>query len=482
MMTDIKSGAVTADFIFVHSLSRFFRDFYGFEFYVRKLAKSGVQVISMTQDVGEGPQAKMFRQFLNIADELQSAETSKHVTRSMLENAKRGFWNGSRPPFGYRTYVAEQAGAKEKKKLEIDPRQAGLVKLIFQLYVHGDGKSGPLGIKNTVSYLSAKGYSLGDGQPFRLQTVQQILRRTAYVGLYYFNRRDSRTKKPRPREEWIALEVPRIVEDEVFYAAQAQLDVRNPKKTPPGISNSNILLTQIARCGHCGSGMKIRTGKGGQYRYYTCAKHADMGKTACQGMTLSMGKLDDIVTSALCEKILQPDRVNEIIGSLASRNSGRGERLQSEMKELRRKLREIQAKIDNMVDAMEQGGAASFKALENRYTKRQDEADEITRLIGLKQREIDLPVADVTPKRVAAFTAALRTRLQDAEHPQFRRAYLRLLLDKVVVGKDAIRISGPKAALAQQLTSEKPVAPSMVPIYMDGWCTEKDSNLRPSDS
>jgi hypothetical protein len=41
-----------------------------------------------------------------------------------------------------------------------------------------------------------------------------------------------------------------------------------------------------------------------------------------------------------------------------------------------------------------------------------------------------------------------------------QRAYLRLMLDKVVVGKDAIRISGPKSVLAHQLTAEKPLPPA----------------------
>ena len=389
----------------------------------------------------------------------------------MLENAKRGFWNGSRPPFGFRTYVAERAGAKEKKKLEIDPGQAEIVKLIFQLYVYGDGKSGPLGIKNTVSYLSAQGLTMGNGMSFRLQTVQLILRRTAYIGLHYFNRRDSRTKNPRPREEWIALEVPRIVEDDLFYAAQAQLEARNPKITPPGISNSIILLTGIARCEHCGSGMKIRTGKGGKYRYYACSRHADMGKTACPGTTIPVAKLDEIVTDSLCDKILQPDRIKEMIGTLTARNSRRREKLQLEQRELNRKRREVQGKISNMVDAMEQGALGPVRALQERFAKRQNEYDGLTRLISRKEREIDLPTSEVTPKRIKVFTEALRAHLRDVEHPQFRRAYMRLLLDKVVVGKGSIRISGPKAALAQQLQTDKPVPLSMVPTLMDGWCT-----------
>jgi hypothetical protein len=48
--------------IVVHSFSRFFRDQFQFEFYVRKLAKNGVKLISITQDLGDDPMSVMMRQ------------------------------------------------------------------------------------------------------------------------------------------------------------------------------------------------------------------------------------------------------------------------------------------------------------------------------------------------------------------------------------------------------------------------------------
>src|SRR5262245_29310973 len=38
--------------IVVHSFSRFFRDHFELEFYVRRLAKNGVRLVSITQDLG----------------------------------------------------------------------------------------------------------------------------------------------------------------------------------------------------------------------------------------------------------------------------------------------------------------------------------------------------------------------------------------------------------------------------------------------
>jgi len=83
------------DVILIHSQSRFFRDVAGYSFWKRKLEKYGVSVVSMTQDFGEGASANFAETVLAAADQYSSEETAKHVTRTMLENARQGFWNGS---------------------------------------------------------------------------------------------------------------------------------------------------------------------------------------------------------------------------------------------------------------------------------------------------------------------------------------------------------------------------------------------------
>ena len=482
MVTAVKSGAVTANLIIVHSFSRFFRDSFGSAFYCREFAKHGAQVVSMTQETGDGAQGELTRQILSSFDEYQSAETAKHVKRSMLENARRGYWNGSLPPFGYRTIVAERVGNKDKKKLATEPKEAEIVKLSFRLYLHGDGKSGPMGVKNVTSYLNERGFTHRKGRHFSIQTVHGILTRTAYIGTHYFNRRDSRKQRPRPREEWIPIEVPRVIEDDIFHAVQEQLKARHSSITHPRITNSQILLTGIARCDHCGAQMRIQTGKSGQYRYYACSKKADSGRAACPGMRVSMPKLDKVVIDALCDRIMQPARLKKIIGALIARNSGRRDTLQKELRELRNQRRDIGKQIQNPVDAIETGDAAQLRALSARLTKRQNQDDELIRLTAFKERELNQPIAGVTSKRVEVVSKALRTALKGDSNPQLRRAYIRHFLSDVSVSEQSIRISGSKAALAQQLTVEEPLPPSMVPSTVQEWRAGEDSNPRPPDS
>jgi site-specific DNA recombinase len=110
--------------ILVHSFSRFFRDQFQLEFYVRRLAKNGVRLVSITQELGDDPMGNMIRQIMALFDEYQSKENAKHTLRAMKENARQGFWNGALPPIGYRVVeAAEQRGHRTKKTLEIDPIQ-----------------------------------------------------------------------------------------------------------------------------------------------------------------------------------------------------------------------------------------------------------------------------------------------------------------------------------------------------------------------
>lgn len=395
MLADIKSGAVAADLLLVHSFSRFFRDSFGFAFYGREFAKFGVRVISATQDVGEDSSGALIRNVLSAFDEYSSLETAKHVTRSMLENARRGFWNGARPPFGYRTLVVERHGSKEKKKLAIEPTEAEVVRLAFRLYLHGDGETGPLGIKATTSYLNARGFTNG-GQPFRIQFVHTMLRCPTYAGVHYFNRTDSRTRRPKPMEEWIAVPVPRLVEDDVFHAVQAQLDARHPKLMPPRIVNSDILLTGIARCEACGAPMRTRTGKGGRYWYYVCSRKADLGVTGCSGGAVPMQVLDDLVMDAVCGRVLEPKRLHTMVGALMARNTRNQDREREQLRELFARQRDLLQQVSNLVDVMEQGGLEAMRSVQDRLAKRQGELDQVNRLIALKRRALETPVTDVS--------------------------------------------------------------------------------------
>jgi DNA invertase Pin-like site-specific DNA recombinase len=126
-----------------------------YEFYVRRLAKNGVRLMSITQELGGDSMSAMMRQIMALFDEYQSKENAKHTLRAMRENARQGYWNGSGPPFGCKIVAAEMRGARTKKKIEPDPTQIETVRLTFRLARIGDGE-GSMGVRQIAGYLNER--------------------------------------------------------------------------------------------------------------------------------------------------------------------------------------------------------------------------------------------------------------------------------------------------------------------------------------
>ena len=70
-------------------------------------------------------------------------------------------------------------GNKQKKRLEIEPVEAELVRLTFKLAITGDGTSGPMGTKRIAIWLNEHGYRTRKGTLFGTGTVHEILTRQA---------------------------------------------------------------------------------------------------------------------------------------------------------------------------------------------------------------------------------------------------------------------------------------------------------------
>ena len=253
MIADACAQPRRYDAVFVYNFSRFFRDEYECEGYRRKLEKAGVKLISATQDVGDGPHARLMRSIFTSLDAAASEINAEQVKVVMSANAEAGFHNGSAPPLGYRTYIAERRGKKDKKKLEIEPAERPLVELIFRLYLEGDGASDPLGIDGITKWLRQRGYT-HRSQHFHTGLVYAILTRETYVGRHYYGCRNSRTGERRPREEWIEVAVPPILSAETFEAVQQRLKARNPH-----VSATYPRTTRFAPTWVIGAPDRIRT-------------------------------------------------------------------------------------------------------------------------------------------------------------------------------------------------------------------------------
>jgi site-specific DNA recombinase len=346
------------DVILVHRFSRFFRDQFQLEFYVRRLAKAGVRLVSITQELGDDPISNMIRQIMALFDVYRSKENAKHTLRAMKENARQGFWNGALPPIGYRIVEAfEQRGHRTKKTLEIDPVQAETVRLIFRLAREGSGSSGPMGVKSIATHLNASGVRTRDGGRWGVDAVHKVLTRTTYIGRHRFNTKFWKTRERKAETEIVEMAVPAIVDKDEFEVVQMLLKSRSPAMVAPRVVSGPTLLTGICFCAGCGGAMTLLTGKSGRYRYYTCCTKARQGATGCPGRTVPMEKLDNLVAEYIEQRLLQPERLERLLSHALDRRTERAERRKSHIAELRKRAAEADAKLKRLYDAIENGVA-----------------------------------------------------------------------------------------------------------------------------
>src|SRR6266446_147301 len=468
------------DVILVHSFSRFFRDQFQLEFYVRRLAKAGVRLVSITQELGDDPMSNMIRQIMALFDEYQSKENGKHTLRSMKENARQGFWNGALPPIGYRIVEAsEQRGHRTKKTLEIDPVQAETVRLIFRLAREGNGSSGPMGVKSIATHLNASGIRTRDGGRWGVDAVHKVLTRTSYIGRHRFNTKFWKTRERKAETEIVEMAVPAIVDAEEFEAVQMLLKSRSPAMIAPRIVSGPTLLTGICFCAACGGAMTLRTGKSGRYRYYTCCTKARQGETGCKGRTDPMEMLDSVVAEHIEHRLLQPKRLEQILSAVLHRRKERAGRRTAHIAELRKRASEAEAKLKRLYYAIEDGIAdVSDPMLKERMTELKAVCDQARADAERAEGALDRLGPCIRPQALKTFASQARKRMR-TKSGGYRRDHLRARAQRIEVDTKEVRIMGSKSVLLRTLVaaSSAKTAGFCVPSFVPNWRARQDSNL-----
>ncbi len=454
------------DAIIVHSQSRFFRDMVEYALYERRLDRAGVQVVSITQPTGEGFSGEMLRRMISLFDEYQSRENGKHTLRAMKENARQGYFNGARPPFGYRVEEVEGIGRHgPKKRLTIDPAEASVVRKVFDLYLYGeDGRE--LGLLGVVQVLNRQGV-MYRGKVWVKNRVETILANRAYVGELLFNRTRGKQGGRKPEEEWVLCRVPSIIEAATFARAEERRLARQPSQVPARVVSSPAFLTGLLTCGACGAGMTLATGKGGRYRYYKCGTRIRQG-AGCTTKSIPVEKLDTAVRRALCDRVFTMKRVRRMLEELRKRleksRGGSG----AQARKLREELGQNQVASRRLFEAVERGLIPMDDSLAKRSHELQARRQVILLEIAGLERDKQLPTELLSPAKVETFCAALRAKMLDPSSG-FGKRYLRLLVEEIRVEGDTVIMRGSYAGLALALATKKMGTSAEVPRFGPGW-------------
>ncbi len=464
------------DVIVVHSFSRFFRDAFGLEMYVRRLAKHNVRLVSITQELGDDPAQVMMRQVIALFDEYQSRENGKHVLRAMKENARQGFYNGSRLPLGYSLAEVEKRGHRTKKKLVVDPVEAETVRMIYRLYLEGEAGKGPIGVKEVTKTLNGRGLRTRLGARFGVASVHKVLTNPVYAGRWRFNKREAKTGRAKAESEVIEIAVPPIIEAAVFDKAQASLKARDPRVLPPRVVTGPILLTGLAVCATCGGAMTLRTGtskSGKVHRYYSCSTAARVGKTGCKGRSIPMDRLDGLVTTHLADRLFGPNRLAGILTSLAQKRAAGDEEVRNRAETLQSEIARAEDRLKRLYKMVEDGVTDMDDLLRDRLAALKSERERAKAALERIKAQA-APQITLEPEQLERFGAFMREKITVGE-TSFRRAYLRAVVEAVEVDDHVIRIHGSKTSLEQAVVAGEQIGKG-VRGFIRKWRAQRESN------
>lgn len=179
---------------------------------------------------------------------------------------------------------------------------------------------------------------------------------TAYKGTLYIRRYDTRETKfnrfkspeekvkrvERPRNEWVPVKVPVIVDEEIWEAVQEVM--KQARRRWRSYSKADYLLSSLVTCGLCGNtihGNLIIQQNGRKYRYYVCTARSPgiYGREKCRLGFIRAEELEDTVWERILKWILNPDELQKEL------ENGRPD----DIEKRKRELKEVEEDIERLI-------------------------------------------------------------------------------------------------------------------------------------
>ncbi|HTZ15554.1 MAG TPA: recombinase family protein [Mycobacterium sp.] len=325
----------------------------------------------------DDPQSVLLTQVQGVIAEYEKAKIAERYRRGKLFRARAGEIVTWKVSYGYRR-IARSAATGQAHHEVYEP-EAAVVRRIFT------DRAAGITVREICRRLNADGLPSPTGKPtWGHSTLSRLLRNEAYIGRVYYNRTESvpdrrptrrNRQVPRDRDEWIPIDCPRIISDELFQAA-SRVATDNSKWSPRRAEPGQWLLKGLVKCGVCGVGTnchKMRGRNGTWHRYYYCRNHdplrAGGEQHRCPERNIRADALDAFVFDHIRDAITHPDQL--LAGEQAvtlHTPIPDDELLGAELARLDRKIDAADAERRRLID-LYQGGFIELPEMQRRATE-----------------------------------------------------------------------------------------------------------------
>ena len=419
--------------------------------------RQGVQTVFVNAPNSDRPEDQLLLQFQGMIAEYERAQILERSRRGKRHRAKQGEISVlSGAPYGYRYVRKTQDTAAY---YEIIDAQAEVVRQVYHLY--------------TVESLSIGAITrrLNDlGVPTRSQqscwersTIWGILRNPAYRGMACFGktrgmerrRGDNRATRARgisarhtpqtpqnlPRDQWIQIPVPALIDDRTFDLAQERLE-QNKKLSPRRTVETSLLqgLTHCAQCGYALYRTSTRSSARKIY-YYRCLGSDGwryQGKARCDAKPIRLDFLEATVWREIERLIEDPSLIqSELERRLeVARTSDpvkkNKERIVAELSRIEGRMGRLTAAYEEELLTLDEL-RGRLPELRSRESRLKAELESITSQLADQATYLKLA------HTLEDFLARIKDRAESLD-VSARQKVVRLLVKEVIVGRDKITI------------------------------------------
>lgn len=333
------------------------------------------------------PAGRMQFQMMALIGEFERGTIAQNVKMGMIAKAKTGNWCGGRV-LGY-DLVPNNSPEEEKKgknKLEINEKEAKVVRFIFNEYSKGKG------YKAITNKMNKLGYKTKKGNNFSVGSIRDILTNPVYIGEIRYNVRQNWSEKRRrninPNPIRVKGKHEAIIDRELWD--KVQLILESKKGKPSRIYDGEYPLTGILRCPKCGAGMVIsRTtntladGTKKRIAYYCCGNWKNKGTSVCNSNTIRVDKANEYVFKKIEELVSNEAMIKAVVKNI-----------NKERKDKVKPAKKLLGDIDKELEKLDKRKRKIFEAYEDdiltkeEFQTRKDELNEKIRILEEEKKPL----------------------------------------------------------------------------------------------
>ena len=409
MLEDIRTGHITG--LIFSKLARLARNTKELLEFAELFREYEADLISLAESIDTStPAGRLFYTMIAAMAQWEREEIASRVAASVPIRAQLGKPLGGQAPFGYRWVEG---------KLVVDPTEAPVRKLMYELFREHGRK------KTVARLLNEKGYRTRNGSPFSDTTVDRLLRDPTARGIrranYTSSMNDKKAWKLKPESEWVLHEVEAIISEELWRECNTILDAAKAKGKRKTKQTCH-LFAGIAHC-HCGRKMYVPSNTP-KYVCYGCRNK------------IPIEDLEAVFAEQLKSFFFAPEEI-----ALHLEEASATIRMKSELLDtLGQERKKLSTEIDKLYDLYQsgmidkQGFGTKYQPLAKRLQQLDDELPAV-------QAELDvLKISHLSQEEIVTEARDLYTRWPTLPYEE-RRRIVETITERIVIGDGEVEIS-----------------------------------------